>query len=112
MIRDFLRQHPRTGPWVARVERYPGWAIKTAIAVAVLVFVVPLVLLTLAALAAGLVVLLVVGALLAVHAFARAVFAFLFGAPRAVWTGGSRPESSPDADDGRRNVRVLPPRES
>jgi hypothetical protein len=86
------RRHPGMGIWYTRVSRQPGWVTRTAVFLAVLVVVVPLVLLTLAAVVVGLSCLLVLGLVAKVGRY----FSALFGG------GGGGPR-----DDGRRNVRVI-----
>ncbi len=87
-----LREDPRFGGWYSRAARQPSWAWKIAGTVALLVFVVPILLLTLAAaLAFGL----VFGVLMLVHKVAS-----LFG-------GSSDSAVEVKEDEGRRNVRVI-----
>lgn len=88
---EVRKRHPRAGVWVSRVGQQPGWVAKTALAVTLFVVVVPIVLLTLAAVAVGAVCFLVLGLL----ARAVALISGLFNG-----TGRKR-------DDGRRNVRVI-----
>ena len=88
---EVRRRNPLAGAWVSRVSQQPGWVTKTAFAVTLFVVVVPIVLLTLAALAVGAVCLLVLGLI----ARAAAFFSGLLS--------GTRPKR----DDGRRNVRVI-----
>ena len=92
MWKTYVREHPQFGRWYVGVERQPSWVVKAAAIAGVLVIVVPVVLLTLAALVvAGLVFL--VGSLLA-------RILRLFGNPMR------EPVRYP-ADDGRENVRVI-----
>ena len=91
----YIRQHPRFGPWYSRVQRQPNWVVKLAVLTAVLVFVLPLVLLTLAALVA-----------------AAAVFTVLALVTRGLAVVGSlfdfrEPDAPPYRGDGRENVRVI-----
>ncbi len=88
---EMSRRHPGAGRLYARVRRQPGWVTRTAFIIAVLVVVVPILLLTLAAVAVGLACLLVLGLVAQIGRF----FANLF-------RGGLGRE-----DDGRRNVRVV-----
>lgn len=77
----------------------PLWAVKASMLAAVLVVAVPILLLTLAALLAGVLVFLVLAA--GVVAYRR-----LRGLGR--WLGGGRPGGWRGwRDDGRRNVRVI-----
>ena len=91
----YARQHPRFGTWYTSVRRQPNWAIKAALAAATLVVVVPIVILTLAAVLTGMVVFsflaLVAGGLRSI----RSLFDF------------SEPSAPAPRDDGRRNVRVI-----
>jgi len=89
------RRHPGAGLWYTRVRSQPGWVVKTAIGVALLVVVVPIVLLTLAAVFVGLVCML---ALSLVAAVVRGV--------SELFKPGT-PGSLKSQDDGRRNVRVI-----
>jgi hypothetical protein len=86
------RRHPGAGIWYTRVSSQPGWVIKTAMGVALLVVVVPVVLLTLAAVFVGVTCLL---ALSLVAAIVRGV------------SGLFQPATLKSQDDGRRNVRVI-----
>ena len=86
----YIRQHPRFGGWYTRVERQPSWAVKSAVIAGVLVVVVPLVLLTLAAIA-------VAAAVFVVSSLIAWVLG-LFGHPLREPTV---------RDDGRDNVRVI-----
>jgi len=86
------RRHPGAGLWYTRATNQPGWVIKTALGLALLVVVVPVVLLTLAAVLVGATCLL---ALSLVAAVARAVAEFF------------QPGTARTRDDGRRNVRVI-----
>ncbi len=111
MWRIYLREHPAFGPWVQRVERRPAWAIKAAIAAAVLMFVVPLALLAVAAVAVGLAVLTILGAAATLQGILRSAVHGLIGCG---WRG-REPVGEPGAvwedAEGRRNVRVIPPRD-
>lgn len=96
----YVRQHPRYGVWYQRVERQPSWVVKTAVALAVLIVVVPLVLLFLAAVAVGLIAFLVLGVAAAIWG----------GVARLLGGGGGgplKPRPGWRHDDGRRNVRVI-----
>ena len=86
------RRHPGAGVWYTRVSRQPGWVLKTAVGVALMVVVVPIVLLTFAAVLVGLTCLL---ALSLVAAIARGV------------SGLFTPGTARSQDDGRRNVRII-----
>ena len=96
-VRKYIEEHPKAGRWYARVERGPSWAIGPAVGVAALVIVVPLVLLSLAAVAAGLIVFLLL-----------ALVGQVFSVIRSIWRGltGQR-DGAPLAADGRHNVRVI-----
>lgn len=89
-----IRQHPQFGTWSQRVQTQPSWVVKTALALAVLVVVVPLVLLTLAAAVVGLVAFVVLG-----------IVANVVGALREVF--GTRPHPPMPRGGGRVNVRVI-----
>jgi hypothetical protein len=96
----YARQHPQFGPWYTRAERQPSWVVKTAVALAVVTIVLPLALLTLAAVAVGLIAFLVLGAAaMAINSLATLL--------RGDWTrtGGHAPPVP--RDDGRRNVRII-----
>lgn len=84
------RRSPGMGLWYTRIRQQPGWVTRTAIIMAILVAVVPLLLLTLAAIFVGLTCLLVLGLIAQIARFFSGLF------------GGGRPH-----DDGRRNVRVI-----
>lgn len=77
--------------WISRVSQQPGWITKTAIAVALLVVVVPIVLLTLAAVFVGAICFLILG-------LAARAAAFISG----LFNGSHRKR-----DDGRRNVQII-----
>lgn len=77
--------------WVTRVGQQPGWVTKTALAITLFVVVVPIVLLTLAAVAVGLVCFVILGLVAHAAAFVTGMF------------NGTRPKR----DDGRRNVQVI-----
>lgn len=100
-VQENLNRNPWAQPWVRRAQGQPSWPFKVAAAVVMLVFVTPLVLLTLAALAVGAMVLLI---LLAVAAVAMRL---------AVWwhaLTGRRQGTGLSAeahDDLRENVRVI-----
>lgn len=91
MWRVYIQNHPSLGPWYRRMESRPGWVWRGAVAAAVIVFVVPLVLLALAAMV-----------------IAAAVFVVLsltaagLGTVRRLFGGHGLPR-----DDGRRNVRII-----
>lgn len=87
-----LRDDPRFGGWYSRATSQPSWAWKIAGAVALLVFVVPIILLTLAALLAFGVVF---GVLMLVHKVA------------SLFSGSPETAVEADTDKGRRNVRVI-----
>ena len=91
MFRIFIQNHPTMGPLYRRFDGSPGWVKRAAIIAAVLVVLVPLVLLTLAAVAVGFIVFVALAALVTVVWALRRFFV------------GLRPQ----ADDGRRNVRVI-----
>ena len=88
---EIHRRAPGAGVWYTRISRQPGWVTRTALIIAILVVVLPLLLLTLAAVMVGAACLLVLGLVAQVVRF----FSNLFG-------GGLR-----SRDDGRRNVRVI-----
>lgn len=87
---EHIREHPTMGVWYERYRSRPSWVVRGALVAAVLVVVVPLVLLTLAAVIVGM---LVFAALSLVASIGN-----LFGGGRDV---------KPSGDDGRRNVRVI-----
>jgi len=98
MWRVYVREHRQFGPWVQRIDRQPGWITKAAIIAALLAFVLPLALLTLAAVMVGVVIFLTF-ALIATGLAAVARF----------WAGLT---GRLGADDGRRNVRVIEHRDT
>ena len=94
--RVYVRGHPQFGPWYQRVESKPGWVWKAAITATLLVIVVPLILLTLAAVLVGVLVFACLG---------------LVAAVMKLITGGLSPRDprTPSPHDGRQNVRVIDP---
>lgn len=88
---EVRRRHPGTGVWVTRISRQPGWVTKTALLAAMLVVVVPIVLLTLAAVVIGLTCLGVLGLIASAGRFVSRLLGW----------------SHPRQDDGRRNVQVI-----
>lgn len=91
----YVREHPQYGTWYRRVEGRPGWVWKWAVGAALLVIVVPLILITLAAVAVGALVFLVLGAV-------ASVLRLFSSSPRHIL----RP---PSGNDGRENVRIIDP---
>ena len=91
-----FRDDPRFGAMYDRMQRKPGWVTKFTLIAAAIVVVVPIVAIALAAIVVGAIVFFVVSAIAAVMNF----FSSLFGG-----FGGT---SDMSADDGRRNVRVIP----
>jgi hypothetical protein len=104
-IFDSMRQDPRVGPLYARVSRRPGWTWKYAGLAAVAVIVVPIILLVMAAVATFVLVFV----LLSIIAAVINVFRSLLPGPRpgSHGTGSSGHTPPPQADGGRRNVRVI-----
>jgi hypothetical protein len=92
---EVRRRHPGAGTLYTRVSKQPGWVTKTALLMATMVVVVPIVLLTLTAVVIGLVCLLVLGMIASAGRFVSGLFGGTLGAPR------------PPRDDGRRNVEVI-----
>ncbi len=92
--RVYIRKHPSFGPWYARVERRPGWVAGIAMAAAAVVILVPLLLLTVAAIFVGVVVFVTLGAIVWAVALVRSLIAQV--------TLGTRGRG-----DGRQNVRVI-----
>jgi hypothetical protein len=88
---EVRRRHPGAGIWYTRISRQPGWVTRTALGVAVLVVVVPVVLLTLAAVVIG------------VICFTALSLA------ASIWRFISSPfgRTHTPSDDGRRNVEVI-----
>lgn len=91
----YVREHPKYGTWYRRVEGRPGWVWKWAIGAALLVIVVPLILITLAAVVVGTVVFVVLG-------FIASVLRLFLPSDRPVKTPSN-------ADAGRENVRIIDP---
>ena len=89
---ELHRRSPGAGVWYTRVNRQPSWVTKTALAVALLVVVVPIVLLTLAAVVVG--------------GFCLLVLSRIASGVRSV-RGLFSPDTYRRRDDGRRNVRVI-----
>ncbi len=85
------RRHPGMGVWYTRISRQPGWVTRTAVFMALLIVVVPVVVLTLAAVFVGLACLLVLGLIARVGRFITGLLG-----------GSAKPRN-----DGRRNVRVI-----
>ncbi len=85
------RRHPRAGQWYAQINQQPGWVTKTALTLALLVVVVPIVILTLAAVCVGILALLILGTIARIARF--------FSNP---FNAGTKPRN-----DGRQNVRVI-----
>ena len=99
MWRVYGLDNLRANTHFTRAQTAPGWVYKAALSAAVLVVFVPIVLLVLAALLAGVIVFVILAIV------ARLILACKRLARRAL--GGGRPASSPFwVDDGRRNVRV------
>ena len=94
MWRVHVRNHPTVGPWVLRAERHPGWVWKAALLAMVLTIVVPLLMLTVAALLVGFVAFILFGAVPAVIALLQRIF------------GIHRPRDA-SVEQGRVNVRVI-----
>jgi len=88
---EVQRRHPGVGVWVTRISRQPGWVTKTALAAAMLVVVVPILLLTLAAVVIGLFCFTLLGLVASAGSFVTGLF-----------DGSHKPR-----DDGRRNVKVI-----
>ncbi len=87
--RVYFRQSPHVGPLFQRIEKQPGWVTRTAFIAMALAVVIPVVMIATVALAVGLVVFIVLGAI-------ASVISTIKGAWRAVFTR-----------DGRKNVRVV-----
>ncbi len=87
---EIHRRYPDAGMWVTRISRQPGWVTRTAILLALLVVVVPIVLLTLTAILVSIVTFIVLGTI----ARFLDLIANLFSGIRR-------------REDGRRNVRVI-----
>jgi len=88
---EVRRRHPGAGVWVSRIGRQPGWVTKTALAAAMLVVVVPVVLITLAAVVIGLICFTALGLIASALRFITGLF----------------DGSQKTRDDGRRNVQVI-----
>ncbi len=88
---EVRRRHPSAGMWYAHASKQPGWVTKTALTAALLVVVVPVVLLTLAAVVIGLICFTVLGLIASAGRFITGLF-----------DGSHKPR-----DDGRRNVQVI-----
>ncbi len=101
MLRAYFQANPATGPWVARLDHKPGWVLKLSLAAAAVVVLVPLALL------------LVLGAIVGITVFIGLGFiALLVNIARGVLGGlGPRGDGWGPGDDGRRNVRVIPPQQ-
>ena len=96
--RVYVRDHPQYGRWYQRVEGRPGWVWKSAITAAVLIIIIPLVLLSLAAILVGVLVFLVLG-----------LIASILRLFQPGNRSGQPPMSPRSADDGRENVRIMDP---
>jgi len=88
---EMRRRHPGAGTWYTRVSRQPSWVTKTALVVALLVVVVPIIALTIAAVLIGLACLLILSIVASIWRFITSPFA----GPRV------------PKDDGRRNVTIV-----
>lgn len=93
-----FQSHPQYGQAVRFATGRPAWVLKATGAVAAVVFLVPLIALALLMIAA-----------LAVTAAAWVVFSAIARVIDAITGQGGAParETSPPADDGRENVRVI-----
>lgn len=92
MWRIIFSQHPLTAPWYRRLQGRPPWIIKSAVLIALLVLVIPLVVMVMTALIVGFAVFAALTLAAGAAAFLRALVDRLLNGPAA---------------DGRRNVRVL-----
>lgn len=88
---EVRRCHPGAGEWYARVSRQPGWVTRTALFLALLVVVVPIIVLTLTAVVVGVVSLLILGLIARIGQF---ITGLIGGGPKV-------------REDGRHNVRVI-----
>jgi len=100
MWRMYIKQHPSIGPWYARIERQPSWVVKAATIAALLVVVLPLLMLTLAAVLVGLCVFFLLAALLTILNLVGKLISGQYHLP-------SKSDKTDGRDDGRRNVRVI-----
>lgn len=103
--RVYVKQHPRFGPWYQRVDRAPSWAVKAAVIAAMFVIVVPVVALTIAAVAVGLVVFGLLSIIVWGAWHLRLLWRRLTGADGR--HAHPQTQSSADAGAGRVNVRVI-----
>ncbi len=97
MWRVYLQNHPVAGRYYQYAHRQPGWIVKTALAAAALVLLIPLVtliLLFIAAVIVGVAVFLVLAILMSILTLPFRLFSALF-------------RRQPDS--GRRNVVVISP---
>lgn len=88
---EYVRVHPTMGVWYERYRRRPSWVTRGALLAGALVIVVPLVVLTVAAVVIGMGVFFVLSAL-----------AWVAG----LFSGVGATQRTP-GDDGRQNVRVI-----
>ncbi|NJL30621.1 MAG: hypothetical protein HC898_02740 [Phycisphaerales bacterium] len=101
MWKVYFENHPMAGRYYHYARRQPGWIVKTALAVAAMVFLLPLtalLLLVIAAVILGVAVFLVLAILLSILTLPYRLFKALFL---------SKPMAP--ADEGRRNVVVIHP---
>ena len=89
----YVREHPQYGQWYRRVEGRPGWVWKAAVTAALLVVVIPLVLISLAALLVGALVFIVLGVIASIL---------------RLFQPTDRTPAGPPSD-GRENVRIIDP---
>ena len=91
----------RSGYWFNKARAQPSWVTRTALILAVVVFVLPLLALAIAAVVVGLGVLLLLGVILACGRLVRSVLGSPLNHPPK-----QQPWSAP-THDGRVNVRVI-----
>ncbi len=97
MWRVYLQNHPMAGRYYQYANRQPSWIVKTALAAAALVLLIPLVtlvLLFIAAVIVGVAVFLVLAILMSILTLPFRLFSALFRR---------------QPDPGRRNVVVISP---
>lgn len=93
----------RGGYWFNKAKAQPSWVTRTALILATVVFVLPLLALAIAAIVVGLGVLLLLGAILACGRLVRGILGGGGSALHSEQPG----QWSATASDGRVNVRVI-----
>lgn len=94
--RIYIQENQWAGPWYRRVQQQPGWVTRLAIGAATLVIVVPVVILTVAAVVVGLAVF-----------FTFGIIASLVRIVAGLFSRNPANRYPTSKHDGRENVRVI-----